>query len=137
MINHKFSLENAFREILYMIDNWIIELSECQHINVSTYRLLSGSSYLKLPVELKSLKKEPINIKNNDQKCFLWCHVRQKELHEMIKNLLLVLIMMELNFLCKKKVLTRLRKKNNIWINVFCYENKLTFSIYASDQKFK
>ena len=23
MINHKFSLENAFQEILYRIDNWI------------------------------------------------------------------------------------------------------------------
>ena len=37
---------------------------------------LSGSSYIKLPVELKSPKKEQINIKNYAQKCFLWCHVR-------------------------------------------------------------
>ena len=28
-----------------------------------------------LPVELKSPRKELINIKNKDQKCFLWCHV--------------------------------------------------------------
>ena len=27
--------------------------------------------------------------------------------------------------------------KNNICINVFCYENKLTFPIYISDQEFK
>ena len=27
--------------------------------------------------------------------------------------------------------------KNNICINAFCYENKLTFSIYISDQKFE
>ena len=83
MINHKFSLENAFQEILHRIDNWInkgsdwiVELIESQYINVSTYRPLSGSSYIKLPVELKSPKKGLINIKNNDQKCFLWCHVR-------------------------------------------------------------
>ena len=25
VINHKFSLKNAFQEILYMIDNWINE----------------------------------------------------------------------------------------------------------------
>ena len=44
MINHKFSLENAFQEILYRIDNWInegsgwiVELIESQYINVSTY----------------------------------------------------------------------------------------------------
>ena len=36
----------------------------------------SGSSYIKLPVELKSPKKGLINIKNKDQKCLLWCHGR-------------------------------------------------------------
>ena len=77
VINHKFSLENAFQEILYRIDNWInegsswiVELIESQYINVSTYRPLSGSSYIKLPVELKSPKKGLINIKNNDQKAY-------------------------------------------------------------------
>ena len=31
---------------------------------------------MNLPVELRSPRKGPINIKNKDQKCFLWCHVR-------------------------------------------------------------
>ena len=68
---------------MYWIDNWInevsgwiVELIESQYINVSTYRPLSGSSYIKLPVELESPKKGLISIKNNDQKCFLWCHVK-------------------------------------------------------------
>ena len=30
---------------------WIIELVEFQYINISTYRPLSGSSYMDLPVE--------------------------------------------------------------------------------------
>ena len=41
MVNHKFSLENAFQEILYRIDNWIneeygwiIEFIESQYINI-------------------------------------------------------------------------------------------------------
>ena len=55
---------------------WIVELIKSQYINVSTCRPLSGSSYIKLTNELKSPKKGLINIKNNDQKCFLWCHVR-------------------------------------------------------------
>ena len=65
MINHRFRLENSFQEILYMIDvwinngsGWIIELIESQYINTSTYRPLSGSSYMELPVELKVQKKE-------------------------------------------------------------------------------
>ena len=83
VINHKSSLESAFQEILCRIDNWInegsgwiVELIESQYINNSTYRPLSGSSYVKLPAELRSPKKGLIDIKNNDQKCFLWCHVR-------------------------------------------------------------
>ena len=83
VINHRFKLENSFQEILYMIVVWInngsgwnVESIESQYINISTYRPLSGSSYMDLPVELRSPRKGLINIKNKDQKCFLWCHVK-------------------------------------------------------------
>ena len=55
---------------------WIVESIESQYINVSTYRPLSGSSSMNLPIELRNPRKGLINIKNKDQKCFLWCHVR-------------------------------------------------------------
>ena len=55
---------------------WNVESIESQYINNSTYRPLSGSSYINLHVELRSPRKGLINIKNKDQKCFLWCHVR-------------------------------------------------------------
>ena len=83
VINHRFKLVESFQEILYMIDawidegsGWIIESIESQHINISTYRPLAGSSYIDLSIELKHPRKGLINIKNKDQKCFLWCHVR-------------------------------------------------------------
>ena len=34
------------------------------------------SSYIKLLAKLSNSKKGLINIKNNDQKCFIWCHIR-------------------------------------------------------------
>ena len=78
MINSKFDLDKCFQEILYRIDNWINESSgwivesiESQYINISTFRPLLGTSYIKLPVELRNPKKGLINIKNNNQKCFL------------------------------------------------------------------
>ena len=143
-ISHKFSLENAFQEVLYRIDNWInegsgwiFELIKSQYINVSAYRPLSGSSYVKLPAELGSPKKGLINIKNKYQNVF--CGVMlailiplnyiQKELQRRIENLLMILIMMESNFLCKKKILARLKQKNNTYINIFCHEDRLTFPI--------
>ena len=36
---------------------WMVELSKSQYINISTYRPLSGSSYIKFPDELRSAKK--------------------------------------------------------------------------------
>ena len=122
-----------------MIDVWInkgsgwnVESIQSQYINISTYRPLLGSSYISLPEKLRSPKKGLLNIKNKNQKCFLWCYVRHvnpsKENPEKIrkidkklvkhitnpeqtieKSLLVILIMMVLGFLCKKKILTRLR----------------------------
>ena len=77
VINHRFRLENYFQDILYLIDNWInegsgwiVESIESQYINISTFRPLSRSSYINLPVELRSPRKRLISIKNKDQKCF-------------------------------------------------------------------
>ena len=60
-----------------MIDNWInersgwiIEFTESQYINISTYGPLSGSSYMDLPDELKSPRKGLINIKNKEKNMF-------------------------------------------------------------------
>ena len=107
VIRHKFSLENAFKEILYLIDNWInegsgwiVESIESQYINISTYRPLSGSSYMDLPVELRSPRKGLINIKNKDQKCFYGVMLGililqkkiQRELQKKIENLLSILL---------------------------------------------
>ena len=68
MINHKLKLENSFQEILYLVDNWInegsgwiVESADSQYINISIYRLLLGSSYMKWPEELRSACKKRAN----------------------------------------------------------------------------
>ena len=70
-----------------------------------------------LPVELRSPRKGLINIKNKDEKCFLWCHVRHinllnKNPERILKNVekfLKNLIMIELSFLYRKKIFTKLK----------------------------
>ena len=48
-----------------------------QNINVSKYKPLSGSSYVKLPKELNHSGKCLINIQNIDAKeCLKWCLAR-------------------------------------------------------------
>ena len=83
VVNNRYKLNKSFQETSYRIDawinkgsGWIIESIESQYINIKTYKPLVGSSYIVLPIELRSPRKGLINIKNNDQKCFLWCNVR-------------------------------------------------------------
>ena len=60
-----------------------------------------------------------MNIKNNDQKCFLWCHVKHinaikthpERIRQSNKELANDLNMMGLSFLCEKKILARLKKR--------------------------
>ena len=98
-----------------------------------------------MPIELKHPRKGLINIKNNDQKCFLWCHVRHinplKEHPERIKNidrdLASNLNYDEIEFLYKEKILKRLKHKIIFVLMRLVYENGLIFPIYISDLKFK
>ena len=163
MINHIFRLENAFQEMLYLIDAWInegFESIESQYINISTYRLLSGSSSLSLPVELISPRKGLTSIKTKDQKCFLWCYIRHinptKEHPERIKKVDKKLVKHIINpeeitqedkelisdldydrieFPVQEKYFSKIEVKTYICINVFGNERELLFPIYVSDQK--
>ena len=49
---------------------------QSQYVNLSIYSPLIGSTYIKLPDKLKNPMKGLINIKHNDNKWFLWRHIR-------------------------------------------------------------
>ena len=49
----------------------------------------------------------------------------------------MTLIMMGLRFLLQEKDFSKIETKNNICINVYCFENKLVFPIYISDPEFE
>ena len=102
----------------------------------------------KLPnyqVELRSPRKVLINIKNKDQKWFLWCHVRHnnplKEYPERIakdnEKLVKDLDYDGIDFRVRENHFRKIEKRSTICINVFSYEDKLVFSKYISDQKFE
>ena len=83
----EFGLDQSFQEILYRIDKWInqrsgwiVESIEAFYLNVNSYSPLTGSTYIELPDELKNSRKGLINIHNDDNKCFLWCHIRHLNL---------------------------------------------------------
>ena len=86
-----------------------------------------------MPAELRISKKELINIKNNDQKCFLWCHVKHinpvkihpERITQVDKKLVNDLNYDKVGFPVREKDFSKIETKNNICINAFCYENKL------------
>ena len=108
------------------------------------YSPLIGSTYIELPDNLKNPMKGLINIKNNDNKFFLWCHIRNlhlvKKHPERItkddKKMTNDLDCEGIKFPVSKKDYCRIERQNNICINIFCYENGLIYPVYVSDQKF-
>ena len=85
------------QEILGIIKVWISEGSgwttdriDNNYINVVNYKPLNGSSYIELPTKLRNSSKGLINMKNKDDECFRWCHIRhlnpQKKYPQRIKK---------------------------------------------------
>ena len=99
-------------------------------LNILIFQLLDlyqePFSYRKLPVGLRNSKKRLINIKDNDEKCFLLCHIRhlnQLKIHpERItqndKKLIDTLDYEEIEYPVSKKDFNKIEVKNNIYINV-------------------
>lgn len=55
---------------------WTIDSIDNHYINIVKYQPVGGSSYIPLPKELQNGKKGLINMKNYDNQCFRWCHIR-------------------------------------------------------------
>ena len=75
-------LEICFESILAKIESytkdgseWYLKEVEQLEIHTTEHNPVKGSSYIDLPKWIKD-KKAIINIKNKDDKCFLWCILR-------------------------------------------------------------
>ena len=152
VVNFEFCPDKFFQEILYKIDNWInkgsgwiIESIDDEYVNISGYNPLMGSTYIELPNGLKNSKKGLINIKNNDNKCFLLCHIRHlifveknpQRITKKDKEMINKLDYEGIKFPVTKKYYCKIERQNSICIIVFCYESGLTYPVYLSNQKFQ
>ena len=116
---------------------WIIDLVNIRCLNVSTYVPLLGSSFIELPEELNSSMRGLINVRNSDNKCFLWCHVRH--LNPVSNNSTRIADTLDyssVNFLVSAKDYGKLEDQNDICINVFSYEGKIVCPMYVSEKEF-
>ena len=146
------SLQITQEQIVNRIQQWISEGSgwtiqsvDSHFINVVEYRPLKGSSYILLPKELQNSAKGLINMKNKDNECFRWCHIRhlnpQDKNPQMIKKTdkqyIEKLDYTDIEFPVTVKQYKRIEKQNSINVNVFGYELKQPYPIYVSKEKYQ
>ena len=136
---------NAIDKLVSEGSGWVIDRIDSHYINVTLYKPLNGSSYIELPTELRNPKKGLINIKNKDDECFRWCHIRH--LNPQIEHPVRIKkgdrqMINELNyegieFPVSQKRYNKVEKQNDISINVFGYEKGQPFPIHISKETFK
>ena len=124
---------------------WTIESVDNHYLNIVQYQPMKGSSHIKLPQELRNSAKGLINMKNEDNECFRWCHIRHlnpQDIHpERIKKsdkeYINKLDYSGIEFPVTIKQYNKIEKQNEININVFGYENKQPYPIFVSKEKYE
>ena len=116
---------------------WTVEEITSQYLNLSSYLLLSGSTYSELPREIKHPMKGLLNIKNDGSKCFLWCHVRHLNCDGIkLREIGRSFNYSGIDFPVSKKDYDKISVMNEINANVFCYEGKVAYPVYLPNQSF-
>ena len=137
------SLQSSKQQILNKIAQWISEGSgwtiksvDSHYLNIVKYKPLKGSSYIQLPSELRM--KGLFNIKNEDNECFRWCHIRHlnpqdknpQRIKKADRQYVEKLDYSNIDFPVNVKQYNKIEKQNSININVFGYEDKQPYPIY-------
>ena len=146
------ALQMSKQNILNLISQWISEGSgwtiqsvDSHYLNIVKYKPMKGSSYIQLPYELRNSAKGLINMKNEDNECFRWCHIRhinpQEKYPQRIKKVdkpyIEKLDYSGVEFPVSVKHYNKIEKQNSINISVFGYEDKQPYPIYVSKEKYE
>ena len=146
------ALQMSKQNLLNQISRWISEGSgwtiksvDSHYLNIAKYEPMKGSSYIQLPSELRNSAKGLINIKNEDNECFRWCHIRHlnpqdknpQRIKKTDKQYVGKLDYSNIELPVGVKHYNKIEKQNSININVFGYENKQPYPIYVSKEKYE
>jgi hypothetical protein len=115
--------------------NWIIMNIESHYVNIAMYKPLKGSSYMKLPEDISNPKSGLLNIKNDDNRCFIWCHVRHNRPKKKYATTItkkdreyeIELDYDGIEFPVKVSDIGKIEKKNKINITVLGYKGRKQF----------
>ena len=143
--NQRFDGNSVYETLKHRIEfysnegsGWIIYKMQGIWIDIANYDPLEGSSDIPLPPELNNSMKGLINLKNNDDECFKWCHVRfiipqnkdpdrtKKQDKKQLK-----LDYKGIKFPLKARDYEIVEERFNINVNVYSYENRV-HPLYSS-----
>ena len=128
--------DKAVEEILNRIARWISKGSGWVvvrilnlYFNIVSYEPLRGRSYFPLPGELRNSKRGLINLQNDDNECFRWCHVRHinpiennpQRITQKDRKIAQTLDYTGVTFPVTIKDMGRIEKQNKININAYLY----------------
>ena len=134
-INNQLTILSRIETFQNLGSNWIILNIESHYVNIAMYKPLAGSSYMKLPEDISNSKCGLLNIKNNDNRCFVWCHIRHLRprdrratiITEKDRDLELSLNYEGIEFPVKISDIDKIERKNKINISVFGYKGRKQF----------
>ena len=141
---YKTAFFNGKTKTITKVDDIEPELNMSKQ-DITLYKPLNGSSYMELPTELRNPKKGLINIKNKDDECFRWCHIRHlnpqekdpQRIKKEDKKMINELNYDGIDFPLSQKHYNKVEKRNSIRINVFGYEDGQPFPIHISKETFE
>ena len=95
-----------------------------------------------MPNKLRNSMKGLINIRNNDNKCFIWYHIKylnplkthSERMTETDQNIINDLNYKSTRFSLSEKGYSKNEQKNNICIDIFCYKNNSVYLVYVSNK---
>ncbi|XP_021351034.1 uncharacterized protein LOC110448879 [Mizuhopecten yessoensis] len=135
-------IQNSFTEYQRQGSNWTLDKVIQIQIHFAKYKPLKGSSYIPLPIKLRS-KHAIINVQNKDKKCFMWSilaalHPVKRDSQRVTKY---IDHRHELNFdgisfPVKVADINKFETQNKITVNVLGYEKGSLFPIHVTKQRF-
>ena len=142
------SKQNLLNQISQWISEgsgWTIQSVDSHYLNFVKYKPIKGSSYIQLPSELRNCAKGLINMKNKDNECFRWCHIRHlnpqdkdpQRIKKVDRQYVEKLDYSNIDFPVSVKHYRKIEKQNSINISVFGYEDRQPYPIYVSKEKYE
>jgi len=123
---------------------WVVDEVLHHYLNIVSYIPLRDNSYIQLAKELRHSKKGLINLKNEDNKCFSWCHVRHKKPKKVHPERIKIsdkefaqkLDYSGISFPVKLPDIPKIERHNTININIFGYEDFRFYPIRISKEQY-